>query len=92
MDNKDPNCYTVIFSGMHKYIKDWWVKVYERNLAKNEFIHRIDNKIFTKEDEEEFNTKWTFQPCKRGDVRITQSTFPHGSDGPATDVRRIILP
>ena len=60
-------------------------------MAKDGFVHTISNKMFTKEDEEEFNTKWTSQPCKRGDVRVTQSTLPHGSEGSATGVRRTIL-
>jgi hypothetical protein len=48
--------------------------------------------MFTKEDEKEFNTKWTFQPCKRNDARITQFTFPHGSDSSVTGIRRTMLP
>lgn len=31
-------------------------------------------------------------PCGSGDVRITSSLLPHGSTGPATKVRRTMLP
>ncbi|RYN41670.1 hypothetical protein AA0114_g10631 [Alternaria tenuissima] len=36
--------------------------------------------------------KWVNMPCKKGMVRISNPIMPHGSTGPATIVRRTILP
>src|SRR5205085_9550965 len=52
----------------------------------------IQDSMFTSEDEKRFGTKWTPQPCQRGQVRVTLPHLPHGAHGPAKGERRTMLP
>jgi hypothetical protein len=38
------------------------------------------------------DVQWRKVPCRRGEVRISHPLLPHGSTGPATKVRRTMLP
>ena len=61
-------------------------------LSSEALVHRIDGNMFTPDDEKRFGTTWTPQPCQRGQVRVTLPHLPHGACGPATGIRRTMLP
>ncbi len=62
-----------------------------RDIAKEDHIHNIEDKIWTKEDKERFQTDFKPQIYKKGDIRISSPLLPHGSTGPATKIRQIML-
>ena len=92
LDNeRDDDC-TVILPGMHKHLKEWARMLNERGLSTDSFVHRIQDKMFTADDAQHFNTQWTSQPCRAGQVRVTLPHIPHGAQGPAKGIRRTMLP
>jgi hypothetical protein len=92
LDNESPDDCTQILPGMHKHIKEWDEVLTARGLSSASLVHRIESRMFTPEDEKRFDTKWTAQPCQRGQVRVTLPHLPHGACGPAKGVRRTMLP
>jgi len=80
-----------IYLGMYKHLQEWWNMCKARGIAKEDHIHNIENKMWTKEDKERFQTDFKPQIYKKGDVRINSSLLPHSSIGPATKIRQIIL-
>ena len=72
---------------MHKHLQEWWNMYKTRDIAKEDHIHNIEDKIWTKEDKERFQTDFKPQICKKGDVRISFPLFPHGSTGPVIKIR-----
>lgn len=48
--------------------------------------------MFTKEDATRFGTQWTSVPCRRRGARVTLPYILHGGNGPATGIRRTMLP
>ena len=85
------NC-TTFLPGMHRRLREWWSRVTARGLAADDFVIKISDDMWTKEDSRDFNSVWTDVVCKRGDVRITMPSCPHGSHGPCKAVRRTMLP
>jgi hypothetical protein len=75
LDNeKDDDC-TVIMLGMHNHIEELTHMVLkERGLSMESFVHRIQDKMFTSEDEKHFDTQWTLQSCGAGQVQVTWRT------------------
>ena len=92
LDNECSDDCTQILAGMHKHIKEWDEVLTTRGLSSGTLVHRIEGNMFTPEDEKRFGTKWTAQPCQRGQVRVTLPHLPHGACGPAKGVRRTMLP
>ena len=90
-DENDDDC-TMILPGMHKHIKEWEEILTTRGLSTGALVHRIQDSMFTSEDEKTFDTKWTPQPCQTGQVRVTLPHLPHGAYGPAKGKRRTMLP
>jgi hypothetical protein len=74
LDHENADDCTVILPGLHKHIKEWDTVLTESGLSTAALVHRIDGNMFTAEDEKPFGTKWTPQPCQRGQVRVT---LPH---------------
>jgi hypothetical protein len=92
LDDEKPDDCTMILPGMHKHIKEWDETLTARGLSTGAFVHRIQDRMFTSGDEKRFGTKWTPQPCQRGQVRVTLPHLPHGAYGPAKGERRTMLP
>jgi hypothetical protein len=92
LDDEKPDDCTMILPGMHKHIKEWDETLTARGLSTRALVHRIQDSMFTSEDEKRFGTKWTSQPCQRGQVRVTLPHLPHGAYGPAKGERRTMLP
>jgi hypothetical protein len=82
----------MIFPGMHKHIKEWDETLTARGLSTGALVHHIQDSMFTSEDEKRFSTKWTPQPCQRGQVRVALPHLPHGAYSPAKGERRTMLP
>ena len=92
LDDEDESQATVILAGTHiEQLGRLWGKIYGRNQQTNGSIHRFTKPMVTKEDMEEIGIKWKAVPYRKGQVRVTSPTLPHGADGPATGVRRTML-
>ncbi|KAL2801931.1 hypothetical protein BJX63DRAFT_438336 [Aspergillus granulosus] len=92
LDDEDKKNCTEILPGMHQHLAEWNSRVKARGEKLNNLVNKILPAQFSAEDAAYFKTQWIPQPCKALDVRITQPGLPHGSTGPATKVRRTILP
>ncbi|KZF18793.1 hypothetical protein L228DRAFT_215835 [Xylona heveae TC161] len=92
LDDEDELNTTELLMGMHHHLHTWWALVEERGLSVRAPVIRITDAMYTAEDQDRFGCRWTAQPCKAGDVRITSPLLPHGSTGPATRRRRTMLP
>jgi len=90
-DEASDDC-TMILPGMHRCMEEWLDVLEKRNLSTGALVHRITDGMFNADDETRFGTKWTPQPCRAGQVRITLPHLPHGAYGPAKNVRRTMLP
>jgi hypothetical protein len=95
LDNEnDDNC-TIIIPGLHKeaLARQWLDRMEERGAQPSDgFVNKIESKHFNKSDERVLGTQWRRQPCTAAQVRIAHPLLPHGSTGPATMLRRTILP
>ena len=68
---------TLIVSGFHNYIEEWWSKVVSRKKAINGYQHSVQY-IYESEDEEMYR-KFTEVRCQKGDLRMTMASIFHGS-------------
>lgn len=59
MDIEDNQNCTIILSTMHKQLRSWWDLIIQQKQATNSFIHVVDSKMFTPDNEQLFGTKWT---------------------------------
>lgn len=55
-------------------------------------MERISAREFSRGDAEALGTDWTPKPLEEGDALFYMPQIPHGSTGPATTRRRLILP
>lgn len=67
---------TQILLGMHNHIEEWWECVAQRGLGTDGFVHRIKDRMFTREDAYRYrtDTEWTDVGCDefdRQDIHIT---------------------
>lgn len=92
LDDEDDDDCTMILPGMHKHIKEWEKVLTARGLSTEALVYRIQDSMFTSEDEKIFGSKWTPQPCQAGQVRVTLPHLPHGACSPAKGKRRTMLP
>jgi len=83
LDDEQIDDCTMILPGMHKHFKEWEEVLDARGLSTASLVHRIKDSMFTAEDGKTFRTRWTPQPCKAGQVRVTVPHLPHGAYGPA---------
>ena len=90
-DEREDDC-TMILPGMHRHIQAWDEVLTARGRSTGALVHRICDDMFTPDDEKQFDTQWTPQPCRRGQVRVTLPHLPHGAYGPAKGTRRTMLP
>ncbi len=58
-----------------------------RDIAKENYIHNIKDKIWIKENKKRFQTDFKPQIYKKEDIYINFPLLPHGSTGPATKIR-----
>ena len=92
-DEDKANC-TELLLGMHQdgRLQEWWNRIIDRGLETDGMVHNVTRKIWSQEDEDHFGIPWTRQICRRGEARISRPQLPHRSTGPATMVRRTVLP
>ncbi|CAM6002997.1 unnamed protein product [Sphagnum balticum] len=91
LDEDDTNC-TIMLTGMHKCLGEWWDRVVKRGQGTDGYVHRVTEAMFTREDAAILGVDWKHVPGKRGQARIFVPLLPHGADGPAVRERRILLP
>jgi hypothetical protein len=90
-DESSQNC-TVILPGMQHKLQEWWDICIARGQDTAGFVHRITERMFTKDDAARLGIDWKPVPCRRGEVRVTMPHIPHGADGPSVGTRRTMLP
>ncbi|KAJ5761803.1 uncharacterized protein N7511_005185 [Penicillium nucicola] len=90
-DEDENNC-TELLCGMHPHVQEWWSDVRQRQQTADGPVSRIEPWMWTRDDVAKYHTDWTKEICRAGDVRVSLPTLPHGSTGPATKIRRTILP
>ncbi|CAI7636809.1 unnamed protein product [Penicillium palitans] len=92
-DEDEANC-TELLLGMHQdgRLQEWWNRIIDRGLETDGMVHNVTRKMWSQEDEDHFGIPWTRQICRRGEARISRPQLPHRSTGPATMVRRTVLP
>ena len=93
-DEDDSNC-TEILRGFHGRFNEYQAWRTQKGIADSTgYIEGWNDAIdYPEELREKWpNVEWRKQPCSRGQVRISDPRLPHGSTGPATKVRRTILP
>lgn len=90
--DEEPDDCTEIVPGMHRYTKQWHERVEKRGIELAGEVIRVEGRVLTKGDLAEFNTDWTPVPCKKGGVRVTQPSIPHGALGPCKRPRQTMLP
>ena len=66
LDDEKPDDCTMILPGMHKHIKEWDETLTARGLSTGALVHRIQDSMFTSEDEKRFGTKWTPNHAREG--------------------------
>lgn len=93
LTNEDEHNCTIIVERMHNYISEWLDDMKKvSGLLKDAPVINITDEHFTDTMAERYSTGWVRYPCTAGTVRISMPHLPHGSTGPATAVRRTILP
>jgi hypothetical protein len=94
LDQEDSNNCTELLLGFHKHIKEYQ-KWREGKGIKDStgYIEGWKDSDWPDEVASKFpDVKWIKQICRAGAVRLSDPRIPHGSTGPATKVRRTVLP
>ena len=91
-DEDVDNC-TEVALGLHHHMREWHELVQERGLETHDFVARIRDAHYTRDDAKSFGLPYYVKlPCARGEVRITLPHLPHGQEGSATIVRKTVFP
>ncbi|KAJ5658065.1 uncharacterized protein N7484_001714 [Penicillium longicatenatum] len=91
-DEDEDNC-SIVLPKIQHHLQGWWDKI-TADPAKQVSGHTIAVHpwMWNSEYAREFGTDFARTICKTGDVRLTLLTIPHGSTGPATKLRRTVMP
>jgi hypothetical protein len=89
-DENVNNC-IIVLSEMHKHLTSWWERVTIKELTTNEWIHRIIDFMFTKQNTENFDISWTNVLERREDIRVILSTLLYETNESIILIRRIML-
>lgn len=93
-DEDDSNC-TELVPGMHdeERLRFWHDTMEERAPSSlSAYVNRMDEKHLPNDILKTLGLAWKKAPCQAGAVRVTNPAIPHGSTGPATKIRRTMLP
>jgi hypothetical protein len=91
LNDENINNYIVILFDMHHHLLFWWKWMISRDLTLNNYIHRIIDQIYIKNDVKNFNSSWTNIICKRENVRITLFSLFHENVELTQFIRRMLL-
>jgi hypothetical protein len=94
-DREDEDNCTEMFEGFHHIIEEYleWRRSVHMSDASSKIEAWKDKEHWPEELENRFpNVRWKKTIGRVGDVRISDPRLPHGSTGPATKVRRTVLP
>jgi hypothetical protein len=89
-DENVNNC-IIILSEMHKHLTSWWERVTIKKLTRNEWVHKVIDFMFTKQNAEDFDTSWTDVLERREDIRVTLSTLSYETNESIISIRRTML-
>jgi hypothetical protein len=89
-DENVNNCIIILLE-MHKHLTSWWERVTIRELTTDEWVHRMIDFIFIKQNAENFNTSWTNVLERRENIRVTLSTLSHKTNESIISIRRTML-
>jgi hypothetical protein len=89
-DENVNNC-IIILSEIHKHLTSWWERVTIRELTTDEWVHKMIDSMFTKQNAENFDTLWTDVLERREDIRVTLSTLSYETNESIISIRRIML-
>jgi hypothetical protein len=89
-DENVNNC-IIILSEMHKHLTSWWKRMTIRKLTTDEWVHRVIDSMFIKQNAENFDTSWINVLERREDIRVTLSTLSHETNESIILIRRIML-
>src|SRR5579859_7005696 len=81
---------TIVVSGFHRHIGEWWGKVEDRGKGRNGLVQSVED-LYLKEGEGMYGS---FVPvvCMREDIRMTLASMIHGSTGGCIQRRCVIHP
>jgi hypothetical protein len=74
-----------------KYLTSWWERVTIRELTTDEWVHKMIDFMFIKQNAKNFNTSWTDVLERREDIRVTLSTLSHETNESIISIRRTML-
>lgn len=89
-DENNDNCIIILLE-MHRKLRSWWERITEKDLASDEFVHRITNRMIIKNDARDFRSTWTSISCKKKDDRIILFHLFHETQNSFIIIRRIML-
>jgi hypothetical protein len=91
LNDKNVNNCIIILSEMHKHLISWWERVTIRKLTTDEWVHRMIDFVFIKQNAENFDTSWTNVLEWREDIRVTLSTLLYKTNESIISIRRTML-
>jgi hypothetical protein len=89
-DENVNNCIIILLE-MRKHLTSWWKRVTIRELTTDEWIHKMIDSMFIKQNAENFDTSWTDVLERHEDIRVTLSTLSHETNESIISIRRIML-
>jgi hypothetical protein len=89
-DENVNNC-IIILSEMHKHLISWWERVTIKKLTTNEWVHKIIDFMFTKQNAENFDTSWTNVLERRENIQVTLLTLSHETNESIISIKRTML-
>jgi hypothetical protein len=94
-DQEDHDNCTEMLDCFHHHIKGYqeWRQTNNQPNSTGKIERWLDKEHWPEPLREKYpDVRWMKKICKPGDVRISDPRLPHGSTGPATKVRRTMLP
>jgi hypothetical protein len=89
-DENVNNCIIILLE-MHKHLTSWWERVTIKELTTDEWVHKVIDFMFIKQNAENFNTSWTYVLERRKDIRVILSTLSHETNESIISIRRTML-
>ncbi|KAJ5630033.1 hypothetical protein N7528_003690 [Penicillium herquei] len=91
-DEDKENC-SVVLPGIHKHLERWWeiISTSSKSQVSGHTV-AVYPWMFDDRCRQEFGIDFARSICLTGDVRLTLPCVPHGSVGPATRLRRTVMP
>jgi hypothetical protein len=89
-DENVNNCIIILLK-IHKHLTSWWERVTIRELTTDEWVYKMIDFMFIKQNAENFNTSWTNVLERREDIRVTLSTLSYETNESIISIKRTML-